>query len=262
MIRGIYISTSGMDVQQARIESVTNNLANASTPGYKRETVLFQSFPERLLIEQGGPARRGSQTGAGVSREIGVMGTGAMVKGIITDFRPGNVQVTGNDTDIMINGPGFFALNATAPGEPDRVCYTRSGMFKIDQEGYLALNGSYRALGQSGEIHINGGEFSVAPDGTILVGGSEVDRLRLVEFDDPNSLDKVEDGIFADVQGSGRQAVETTLAQGYLEMSNVNTVEEMADLIALMRVYEANQRLIQSYDEILSKAVNQVGSLR
>lgn len=262
MIRGLYISTAGMDVQQAKVESVSNNLANASTPGYKKEDILFKSFPEMLLIQQGGPRLKGGSRAAGAPQRIGTMGTGAQVAGISTDYTPGAVQETGNPTDIMIKGNGFFAVNAPEQGNPERVCYTRNGAFKVDREGYLTVNGGYRVLGEAGAVRVGGSEFKVAPDGTVEAGGVRVDRLRLVEFDDAGALRKEADGIFVDAQGAGRQANATTVSQGFLERANVNVVDEMVDLVSMMRTYEANQRLILSHDELLAKAVNQVGSLR
>lgn len=262
MLRGLYSAATGMDVQQAKVESISNNLNNASTPGYKKEEILIKSFPEQLLIEQGGPRRKGGVPVQAPPKMIGTMGTGALVAGTVTDHTPGKVKETGNETDIMINGPGFFAVKAPAPGEPERIGYTRSGSFKVDGEGYLTDGGGRRILGEAGEIMVGSDSFKVSSDGTIEVAGATVDKLRLVEFDDLNSLSKESEGIYIDTRGTGRQAASTTVSQGFLEMSNVNVVDETVNLVSLMRTYEANQRLILTYDEILSKAVNQVGNIK
>lgn len=262
MIRGLYTSAAGMDVQQAKVEGVTNNLANASTPGYKKEDIQIQSFPEMLLIQQGGPQRRGGLPVSDPPQKLGTMGMGAMVTGTFTDNTAGAVQETGNSTDILLKGPGFFAVNVPAPGNPGRVCYTRNGAFKVDQEGYLVAYGGYRVLGETGEIKVGDAGFKVAPDGTVEAGNVQVDKLRLIEFNDVSGLRNESDGLFIDAQGVGRQANATTVGQGYLEKSNVNVIDEMAGLISVMRTYETNQRLIQAHDELLGKAVNQVGSLR
>jgi flagellar basal-body rod protein FlgG len=250
-----------MDVQQAKVESVSNNLANASTPGYKKENIQVKSFPEMLLIQQGGPQSKGGSPAPEPSRMIGTMGTGALVSEISVDYSQGAVQETGNPDDIYLNGPGFFAVNAPAPGDPGRICYTRNGQFKVDGEGYLALNG-YRVLGEAGEIQVGDAGFTVLPDGTVEAGGAQVDKLRLVEFTGVNGLRKEGDGFYTDSQGTGGQAAFTTVKQGFLERSNVNVIDEMSGLLSVMRTYETNQKLIQSHDELLSKAVNQVGSLR
>lgn len=262
MIRGLYSATSGMDVQQAKIESISNNLANATTPGFKREDIQAQSFPEVLLIQQGGPKRQVGAMAPVAPQRIGAAGMGVLVSGVSINHAQGAVQETGNPADIVIKGPGFFAVNAPVAEEPGRVGYTRNGAFKVDPEGYLTVGGGYRVLGEGGAIKVEGAGFKIAPDGTIEAGGAAVDRLQLVEFADVNGLRKEDSGIFVDVQGAGgRQAFLTTVGQGYLERSNVNVVDEMVGLVSVMRSYEANQRLIQAYDEQLSKTVNQVGSL-
>lgn len=263
MIRGLYGSASGMDVQQARAESVSNNMSNATTPGYKKENLLSKSFPEYLLIEQGGPEKKGPFPWFGPAREVGHSGAGTMVTGILKDFAQGAVQDTGNPADIMLSGPGFLAVSLTSPGMAAKVGYTRNGMLKVDREGYLITGGGYRVLGQTGEIRVGDEGFTVKPDGTVEVKGSAVDRLRLVEFDDPAALQKDgEGGVFTSAGGDGRAAVTTSVQQGFLERSNVNVIDEMVNLVTVLRIYEANQRLVQAHDEILGKAVNQVGSLR
>lgn len=262
VIRGLYCAASGMDVQQAKVESISNNLANAATPGFKAENIQVQSFPEVLLVQQGGPKRQVGMA-PDAPQTIGSAGMGVLVAGASVDHAPGMVQETGCATDLVLRGPGFFTVNAPAAGDPGRVCYTRNGAFKVDQEGYLATGEGYRVLGEGGPIRVGDGGFTVAPDGTIESGGVEVDRLRLVEFADATGLRKEAGGLFVDALGAGGgQPSSTTVGQGYLERSNVNIIDEMVCLVSVTRSYEANQRLIQAYDEQLAKAVNQVGSLR
>ena len=262
VLRGLYSAVTGMNVQQAKIENITNNMANVSTPGYKKEELLIQSFPEHLLIEQGGQGRKDGLPLQTPTAVIGSMGGGSLIAGISTDHTNGTFQETGNSTDFAIKGPGYFVVSAPTQSEPDKTCYTRSGLFKVDQEGYLTLEGRYRVLGEAGELKVGNDKFNVSPDGSVNVEGQIVDKLRLVEFDDLNNLSKEGEGLYTGIQGSEKQAVATTVFQGKLEMSNVNAIDEMAQLISVMRAYEANQKIIQNYDEILSKAVNQVGSIK
>ena len=260
MIRGLYSSAAGMDVQQAKVESVSNNLANTTTPGYKKEVVQVKSFPEALLVQKGGPEIKKELLSK--TKTVGAMGNGALISEVFVNYDPGIVQETGSPTDIMIKGPGFFAVSAPSREDPVRVCFTRNGEFKVDSEGYLVNSSGYRVLGEAGEIMVGGSEFTISPDGSIESDGTVLDRLRLAEFDDLGGLRKEADGIFIDVRGEARPASSTTVRQGYLEKSNVNVVDEMAALIGTVRTYEANQRLIQSHDELLAKAANQVGSLK
>ncbi len=262
MLRGLYSAATGMDVHQAKVESISNNLMNASTPGYKKEEIVVQSFPEKLLVQQGGRRNKGGAAPSNLPQQIGTMGAGVLLAGVIIDQSPGEVKETGNDTDIMINGPGFFTVQAAQPGEPERICYTKGGSFGVDQEGYLTDAGGNRILGEAGQINVGSGKFKVSSDGIVEVEGAVVDTLRLVEFDDPGSLTKEGEGMFAAPPGSGRQAESTTVSQGFLEMSNVNVTDEMINMVAAMRTYEANQRVIQTFDEILSKSANQVGTIK
>jgi len=263
MIRGLYTSAAGMDVQQAKMESIANNLANASTPGYKKEDIkAIKSFPDILLIQQGGLQRKAGWPLPSSPPVIGTTQMGALVAGTTVDYSEGAVQETGKATDIFLKGPGFFAVNVPVQEDPARIGYTRNGAFNLDAEGYLVVNGGYRVLGEAGPVRVDSADFKVASDGTIAAGDVEIGRLRLVEFNDLNGLQKESDGIFVDAQGTGQPAGATTVQQGFLEKSNVNVVQEMTDLVALLRTYETNQRLIQSQDELLAKAVNQVGSLR
>jgi len=262
MLRGLYSAATGMDVQQAKVEIISNNLNNSATPGYKKEEILVQSFPEQLLIQQGCLRSKGGVSLPELPQAIGTMGSGVLLSGTVTDHTQGEVQETGNDTDIMISGPGFFSVQAPTPEDPERICYTRSGAFRVDQEGYLTDAGGNRLLGEAGQIIVGSGRFKVSDDGTIEIDGWIVDKLRLVEFDDLKSLVKEGEGMFSAPPGSDLQAASTTVAQGFLEMSNVNVTDEMVSLVSAMRTYEANQRVIQTYDEILSKSASQVGSIK
>jgi len=262
MLRGLYSSAAGMDVQQARVEKISNNLANASTPGYKREEVFLKSFPEHLLIQQGGPKRTEGPPLNNPVTTIGPLGNGSLIAGTATDYGVGILKEIGNLTDIAIMGPGFFVVRIAGQEDPDQVYYTRGGNFQVDNEGYLMLNGKYHVLGEAGVIRVENDNFTVSADGSIDAGGTAVDRLRLVEFADRSDLTKEGEALFSAPPDSAGQAAGTTVVQGKLEMSNVNVIEEIAQSIAVMRAYEANQRIIQNYDEILNKAVNQVGSIR
>ncbi|TEB11138.1 flagellar hook-basal body protein [Pelotomaculum propionicicum] len=262
MLRGLYSAATGMDVHQVKVESISNNLMNASTPGYKKEEVIVQSFPEQLLIQQGGRRNKGGAASSNLSQQIGTMGSGVLLSGVVIDHSQGEVQETGNDTDIMINGPGFFTVQSVQPGEPERIFYTRNGSFRVDQEGYLTDAVGNRILGEVGQINVGSAKFKVSSDGKMEVDGTVVDTLRLIEFDDPGSLTKEGEGLFTAPPGGGRQAASTTVSQGFLEMSNVNVTDEMINLVSAMRTYEANQRVIQTFDEILSKSANQVGTIK
>ncbi|MCL6558578.1 MAG: flagellar biosynthesis protein FlgE, partial [Firmicutes bacterium] len=169
--------------------------------------------------------------------------------------------ITNNNSDLILYGPGFFAANVPAGNEPGRVCYTRDGAFQVDREGFLVTASGHRVLGEGGPVNVGDDEFHVGPDGAVKVGERTVDRLLLVEFDNPGALRK-EGNYYLLGEARERPAADTTVAQGSLESSNVNVVDEMTNLMSLMRIFEAGQKLIQVHDDLLNKAVNQVGSLR
>ncbi|NQS75797.1 MAG: flagellar hook-basal body complex protein [Peptococcaceae bacterium] len=263
MIRGLYCSTAAIDIQQARVEGISNNLANVSTPGFKQEYMQVQSFPEALLVQMGGPNHRLPVPGK--HQGIGFAGMGSLVAEVHTDQGSGDIQETGKATDMALRGPGFFVVNLPPmAGSPAGLGYSRNGAFRTDAEGYLTTGGGHRVLGEGGPIRVEDRDFRVGPDGIIEAGGSVVDRLWLVEFANRDRLRRQGADMFVDFRGEAgaNRAVMTTVSQGRLERSNVNVVDQMAGLLAVMRSFEANQRIIQAYDEQLAKAVNQVGSLR
>lgn len=257
------MSTTGLDVLQTRMEGLTNNIANATTPGFKKDNYLFKSFPEMLLIEKGGYQNERLPFLQPV-RKVGITGIGARLTDVTTDFSMGNIQETGNKTDILLKGQGFFTVSKPDSEDPGRLLYTRNGAFRVDEEGYLATAGGYRVLGEQGDIFIGEAElrFQVSGDGSILIDNEQVDKLRLAEFSNLDDLYKETDDMFVDGAGTAERASATIAAQGFLEGSNVNAIDEMVNLISTTRAYEANQRLIQAQDELLSKAVNEVGSIK
>ncbi|MGI6037440.1 MAG: flagellar hook-basal body protein [Limnochordia bacterium] len=235
MLRGIYTAAAGMLVQQRRTDVVANNLANASTTGYKRDVALVRPFPNLNLHRTTDGQRMGSLT------------TGAGIEGIRPQFSPGGVRHTGNPLDLAVEG-GFFTVQT-----PAGIAYTKAGNFSLDGAGYLVTARGDRVLGTRGPIRIDNADFTVTEEGDIIVAGEIVDRLAIAEL--TGDVEKLGDNLF---YGQGIPAQEVKVSQGFLEDSNVNVVREMVDLITATRAYEANQRIIQAHDETLGKAVNEM----
>lgn len=255
MIRSLYIATNSMDVQQARLNSVSNNLANIDTTGYKKNDLEVGNFPQslKLALEAKGPNGKRELLGDAnlgnlITRHFVVPSQGALVD-------------TGNSTDLGIEGKGFFTVES-----PDgEQLYTRDGSFNIDAEGNLLNGEGYAVLGEGGPITIDEpGDLVVSADGTVKVGDNEIDKLQLIEFEDPTSLvpKKVGGNYFTDPEGTGQPATETKVTQGRLEKSNVDLVKEVSEMISIARIYESSQKLVQVNDELLDKAVNQVGRVK
>lgn len=255
MIRGIYTAATGMLVQELKADTITNNLANINTPGYKRDQVAVSSFPEVLL--QRIDAVQGSQKGA---KPIGYFTHGSMIDEQVVDWSAGILEETGNPLDLAINGEGFFTLD-TAEG----LAVTKNGAFQLNSEGYLVNSHGQLVLGMNGPIFLGTSDFQVAADGTITIQGEYVDRLLITQVDNPQGLRKGGHDLYYVTDQAQAQMLDpesVKVQQGYLEKPNINVVNEIIDLLATRRVYEASQKVIQAQDEVLAKGASEIGSLR
>jgi len=275
MIRGIYTACSGMGTQQARMDILSNNLVNSTTNGYKADEVIQKSFPQLLLVQQA--QRQAGGLSPGRWEYVGRTNQGAAVKQVVTNFTPGPAQETGSFNHLALTQQNcFFVINSPAADQPARELYTRDGVFQVDSEGYLVSSRGDRVLGERGPIQVGGERFVVSREGMVSTAEGEIDRLYLVQFDDPAALIKTGGNCYTAPAGKARQAGTPhpnpppsrgregwgVVLQGYLERSNVNLVAEMANMISIVRAYEANQRGLQAHNELLGLAVNQVGSLK
>jgi len=245
MVRGLYIAANSLLVQEACHDTIATNLANVSTPGYRRAVTSVESFPALL-------ARTASQPGAAVPHsEQAVPHLAARQT---TDFAPGAQQPTGNPCDLALDGPGFFVVQ-TPSGE----AYTRSGAFTLDPEGYIVTPAGRQLLGEAGAIKVTGRSWSVSPRGEVISDGAVVDRIRVVDFEAAGALSRLGDNLFSAGRAAPVAKESFSIRQGYIEGSNVNAVSEMVNMIAAMRAFEANQKMIQAMDQTLDRAVNEVG---
>lgn len=247
MIRGIYTGAASMLAETLRTDVTANNLANANTAGFKKEVAVNKEFAN-LLVQRinDNPNSNG----------IGTMGVGALVDEIATIQTPGNMRQTGNPLDVAIDGRGFFVIDT-----PNGPRYTRNGTFSRSAQGELVTNEGFPVRGQQGRIAFPDNEpVTIAADGRVMSGGVEIDSISIVDFTDLKQLVKQGDSLF-DVPGGAQpqQLQDPQLHQGYLEMSNVNIVSEMVNLIAGYRAYEVSGKVVQAHDQLLDKAVNEVG---
>lgn len=260
MIRSLFTAATGMVSQQMNIDAIANNLANVNTTGFKKSRVNFQD----LLYETVKPA--GASTTAGTTIPEGIqLGHGVRPSAISKDFTPGGAIQTGNQLDLMIEGDGFFQIEL-----PDgTTAYTRDGSFKINQEGTLLTADGYQ-LSPAITIPTDAELVTVSSDGSVSVRvpGSgtpqTVGTLQLVRFSNPSGLDaRLGRNLLLETEASGTPQTGQpgltglgTLAQGFLENSNVQVVEEILHMIIAQRAYEANSKVIQTADEMLQTANN------
>jgi flagellar basal-body rod protein FlgF len=243
MERGLYIAASGMLAEQVRQDQLANDLANASTPGYKADNSEQASFSDLLLWN--------SSTGA----PVGSLSMGSRITHVVTDLTQGPLQSTGNPLDVALDGPGFLAV-ATGSG----VRYTRDGQLLVDARGRLCTDTGNLVLGTSGKPITVGQvsdptRISIDQRGTVKIGNRTVATLAVMSL---TNATKQGDTLFTGTPGV--RPAGTTVQQGFLEGSGVQPAEAMVDMIVSFRAYETTQRAIQSIDTELGRAANSVGS--
>ena len=247
MVRGLYTAATGMAVQRNRMDVVTNNLVNAETTGFKKDTLVTSSFNEVMLYRINDPSVNVYGT-----NEVGSYDYGTHIDELITRFERGVLEQTGKSTDLAIEGEGFFAVETEA-GER----YTRSGNFAVDSSGYLVTSDGNYVLGENGRINVGNQKFSVAPDGTVTGASGESDKLKFVTFNDLGVLRKQGNNLYYAYGGQAAvNADGAKVKQFAQENSNVNVSEEMVDLMTLYRKYEASQKVVSMTDDTLGLAVN------
>ena len=257
MVRGLYTAYTGMINQQKRLDTVTNNLANASTTGFKREGLTSKSFDQMLTV------KLNDLSVPYLNEGIGKMSLGVKIGENYTDYSQGSFKETGNTYDLALAGNGFFTISYTDKKGNTSEKYTRDGEFTMDSEGYLrTLEGDY-VQGEGGNIMIpvETSEVSIRDNGDIYADGEYVDSLRIVDFEDYNNIEKFGENLYNVVDGATETESTAAVKQGYLEMSNINVVKEMVEMMTISRAYESNQKLIQTEDDMLDKSVNQVGKV-
>jgi flagellar basal-body rod protein FlgF len=243
----MYLSAEGAQAQARRLEVIANNLANVNTAGFKRDVPSFQSrFAEAI--------QRGLDAAGSLSKND--LGGGVKIESVATDFSAGTLRDTGNPTDFAINGDGFFQVR----GADGDVTLTRAGNFLIDSRGRLVTQGGESVLDQSGsEIEIDGTQpWDVFPGGRIVQDGAEF-TIGLVQPQSLGDLAKVGANSFRPLGPVAPVVAEARdVRQGYLEESGVNSTLEMIKMIETSRAFEANTRLIQHQDSMMSGLINRV----
>lgn len=266
MVKGLYTAYTGMLNEQKRMDVMTNNLANADTNGYKKEGTTSQTFADTYAI------KIKDTSNGGVPRVIGDVSLGVHIGETYTNYDQGSFRVTDNPYDLGIAGNGFFAISYTNKQGETSVKYTRDGAFSVDRQGYLMTKDGDYVLNQNGALNSDPGaanfiridpnqEFTIDKNGNIWQNRQLVARVGLVDFADYNYIQKFGENLYDRVDGAQIMAADGQIEQGTIEASNVNIVTEMVDMITITRAYESNQKIIQTIDTMLDKAVNQVGKV-
>jgi len=269
MSSGLYYAVSGFRSQEKAMEILSNNLANTSTRGFKEDKASFKGvYPgitNPMTIDTPDDQRQ-----LMLARKMNMGYPG--ISDIKVDFSNGQVQYTGNEMDVAIQGKGFFAVD-TPQGE----LYTRKGSFTLNEKNELVNFDGYRLKGiktEEGEpIIIQGTEISIDGDGAISFfvdnsgifneKGTQVDTLKLVDFKDYAQLQKVGDTYYKHTGSAENEvkAEECELMQSHAELSNVSVVKEMIRMISIARICESYQKVIHSLDEMDMQATREVGAV-
>ncbi len=268
MVRALWTAASGMTNQQTNVDTISNNLANINTTGYKREnaefkSLLYQTIQDQSYDNSGNPKPQGIQVGLGVKNSA-----------ITTQYTQGVLTETDNDFDLAIDGKGFFQVQL----EDGSVAYTRNGTFQMANGSTgmtLATSDGNPILDSSGEPIVlestyDADKIEIDEDGNLCYPdstGSAVPigiQVGVVQFSNPNGLQKLSNSLLKETDASGvaRMEVEDStlskskMKQGWLEGSNVQAVDEMVNLIVAQRAYEMNSKIITAADEMLQQANN------
>ena len=265
MVRGLYTNGWSMLAHTRKMDVIANNLANVNTHGYKKETASFASFPE-LMVRRIYDVR--SQLNP--SAKVGNVELSADIDQNFVYFNPGPTEWTEKTLDIAIDdfegddnasrARSFFTIRLNSPADAgDAIRYTRDGSFVIGGDRLLRTLSGDLVLGEGGPIYLEGEDFIVTKDGTVIQDETVAGHIRITSFEDPHALRKIGGNYLTTTENAVERPFDGVLRQGYVEQSNVNVVSEMVDMIACMRAYEANQKMVWFIDGTLEKAVNEVG---
>lgn len=257
MVKGLYTAYTGLKNEQNRMDVMANNLANASTVGFKKEGATSQAFDDVLAYKL-----KDTSEAPNIPRKIGTMTLGVKIGENYTDYSQGSFRITDNTYDMALSGDGFFTIEFTNKAGETSTMYTRAGSFTLTEEGYLVTKDGDYVLGTNGRIQLDTLQASrISSDGTIYQNDRAVAQIRLTDFEDYNYLEKYGETYYRPVEGAQIQEANAQVNSGYLEMSNVQVVSEMVNLINITRAYESNQKIVQTYDASLEIAANQLGKL-
>ena len=238
MNSGMYAALSGNLSALRRLDVIANNLANASTPGFKADQIQFESVLAGV--------KKPSTQDPSLSSER-----------FSTDFSAGALQKSDNVLDVALDGDGFFVVNT-----PQGPAYTRQGNFHRGATGKLENADGYEVQGQSGSISVAGGRIQIGSGGVVTVDGTATGTLAQVDFPKPYALTKLGGGLFTPSDPQVTPAPSTSaVKQGFLESSNVKAVVEMARMIETSRYFESCAKVVKSYDDMAAKAANDLGKV-
>lgn len=257
----LWVAKTGLDAQQTRMSSISNNLANVNTTGFKKDRVKFEDLVYQNIRQAGGQANQDALLPSGLS-----LGTGVRVVSTEKMHTQGNIIQTGNALDVAIEGRGFFQIMQPDGG----IAYTRNGSFQVDEQGQLVTSGGLQ-VDPAIMIPENAQSVTIGSDGTVTatIPGQadpvQVGQLQLADFINAAGLQPIGQNLYVETAASGAPQIATpgldgvgTVIQGALESSNVNIAEELVNMIETQRAFETNTKAISTTDQMLQFVTNNV----
>ena len=237
MVDGMLEASRGCMKEELRMDVIASNLSNVNVVGFKKDRISFQKILDQTAVTADAPAN-------------------ITIK---PDMEQGDIRATGNELDFAIFGKGFFKINTE-----NGIRYTRKGNFTLDTQGNLITQSGDQVMGKSGPIKITGNNITIDKKGNIQTDAGPIGQLAVVDFEDYKGIIKEGKNLFINSQELSETDMpsETIISQGYTELSNVNTAEEMINMIHALRAFESYQKSISVIDELNNRAINQVGVVR
>lgn len=254
MIDALHIAATGLRSGQQQLDTISNNVANLQTPGFKASRVNFADIATPL------PALGGTLTTGIAEQRPG----GVRITSISTSFEPGEMRQTGNPLDVAIDGAGFYEFEAT----DGSLVYSRSGQFRVDEDGFLR---NFQGLRLSGDVQVphDGRDLRISPEGEVSVQMPEelertvVGSIEVVKFAAADTMRSIGDNLYAVTPQAGTAMYTRAgddgagkLRQGQMEMANVEIIEEMSSLVLAQRAYQLNARVLQAADQVMDTINN------
>lgn len=256
MIRSLWIAKTGLEAQQTNMDVISNNLANVSTNGFKRQRAVFEDLLYQTMRQPGAQSSEQTTIPSGLQ-----LGTG--VRPVATErvHSQGSLQQTNNSKDVAIDGSGFIQVLM-----PDGTTgYTRDGSFQIDQNGQLVTSSGYQ-IQPAITVPQDAQTITIGKDGivSVTIAGQtdpqQVGQLTLATFINDSGLESIGENLYRETQASGAPNESTpglngagSLIQGYVETSNVNVAEELVNMIQTQRAYEINSKAVSTSDQMLQR---------
>jgi flagellar basal-body rod protein FlgF len=237
MINGMLESSRGCMKEEFRMDIISSNLSNINVIGFKKDRISFQKILDKTSVSANAPAN----------------------VTIRPDMEQGDLNGTGNELDLAIVGKGFFKVNTE-----NGIRYTRKGNFTLDPDGMLITQSGDKVMGKSGPIKITGANINIDKKGNIQTDNGIISQLAVVDFENYKGISKEGKNLFVNQMEDPEMELpgETTISQGYIELSNVNASEEMVNMIHSTRAFESYMKSMRVIDELNNQAINQVGKLR